>query len=324
MAWVMGPLDALAGIDLLQVPVVDAQGGPLTSGVVLFCPQDAPCLEFPISPTGSISLDSSLLEPAGVYAVLIYGDDLAVRFATYGWVYGGDTTDPDAEPVLRGVSAQQLEVVLPPPPPPPADPVAAAAADDDGQTEDFPRFLGGVMVPFMLGGAFGTDADALSGVTDVSPGFGVIGCYRFGYPVRRNLGRTSVTFQELSLAYAQNRYHLEPVQPSGAGSDLTFHRFYGTFGLGRQWQRSQGVLAAAASYGGIYDGSELLEYRDRSYGMFGLGLQGRYVWRMVGGNGRLALGLLGQVELMYYFADHGDNDHWYGWAPSASVGLMVF
>jgi hypothetical protein len=152
----------------------------------------------------------------------------------------------------------------------------------------------------------------------------LVGCWRFGYPYRRNPGRTSVAFKEISVGYAQNRYHVDPVQPSGAGSDLTFHRLQAAFGLGRQWSRSHAVVALAAGYGGIYDGSALLEYRERRYGMFGLGLQGRYLWRLAGDPGRLGVGLFGQVELMYYFADQGVDDHWYGWAPSAAVGVMVF
>jgi hypothetical protein len=201
---------------------------------------------------------------------------------------------------------------------------AAAAPAPEGQGPAFPRLLGGVLVPFMLGGHVGTDDQALSGVSEVSPGLGVVLCYRYGYPVRRTLGRDTVSFQELSLSYAQNRYHLEPVQPADAGSDLTFHRIQLAWALGRLWGRSQGTLGVVAGYGGVYDGSELLEYRDRRYGMFGLGLQGRYVLRVLGSEDRLSLGLLGQAELTYYFADHGDDDHWYGWAPSLAVGVMVF
>ena len=33
---------------------------------------------------------------------------------------------------------------------------------------------------------------------------------------------------------------------------------------------------------------------------------------------------MGQLELMFYPADSGDNDYWYGLAPSISLGLMVY
>jgi len=36
------------------------------------------------------------------------------------------------------------------------------------------------------------------------------------------------------------------------------------------------------------------------------------------------VGLLGQLEVMYYFAEPGEDDHWYGWAPSAAIGVAVY
>jgi hypothetical protein len=320
----MEPPGALARNGPLVVPVSDVDDRPVTTGMVLFCPEAAPCLEFPVSPDGTIELDLALLQPDSAYTVLVYADDLSVRFATYGWTYGDPPPDGDATPRLRGLPAEQLAVVLPLPAGEPHGDLAVPFDGPDLPAEAFPRLLGGITVPFMLGGNFGTSSDALTGVTDVSPGFGVVGLYRFGYPVRRNLGRSSVSFREVSLAYAQNRYETDPVQPTGSGSDLTFHRFTASFGLGRLWDRTQGSVSVAAGYGGVYDGTELLEFRGRSYGMFGLGLQGRFVWRAVGGDGRLAAGLLAQLEMMYYFADASSDDHWYGWAPSLAVGLIVF
>ncbi len=102
-----------------------------------------------------------------------------------------------------------------------------------------------------------------------------------------------------------------------------FHRAWLAYGLGRLGHRWQASVSIAAAYGGILDGSTVLDVGDRHYSMAGFGLQGRGIWQFLGGRS-LALGLLGQFEVMYYPVDTVDMDHWYGWAPSASLGLVIF
>ena len=308
--------------DIITIAVHDEEGKAMTSGAVLFCPEDAPCFEFAIAAGSSIRLDRTVLELDAVYSVLIYAEDLSLRYAASEWTYD-NSADATAAPELHGLPAGGLRVTLPAPVSDP-DPASTRPAAAVGDPVTYPRFQGAILVPVMLGGNFGTDPTALGGVSDVSPGIGMMGSYRFGFPHHRTLGRSSVVFKELSLIYAQNRYQVDPIQPTGNGSDLTFHRFLASFGLGRLWRRSQVSLAAAAGYGGLYDGGTRVEFRDRTYGMFGLGLQLRYVQRILGRNGGLAVGLLGQLEAMHYFADPGEDDHWYGWAPTASLGVAVY
>jgi hypothetical protein len=302
---------------LLRIPILDDLGHDLTGGQVLFCPKSSDCIAFDIASGGVVDVDRDRLREETVYDVLVYAGDGSLRFAAHGWVYGRDAAD--ADPRLAGLPEQGLSVVVPPPP------VTAPAIPADAYAERrYPRWCLAVTVPFMLGGGFGTSDDALGGVSDVSPGIALAASHRGGFPTRRNLGRSSVTFRELSLTYAQNRYQTEPLQATDAGSDLTFHRFLLSAGLGRLWQRGQGTIAVAAGYGGVYDGSSLLEFNGRSYGMFGLGLQVRYLYRVLGGEDGLALGLAGQGELLYWFADQNEVDHFYGWAPSVAVGLAVY
>ena len=79
----------------------------------------------------------------------------------------------------------------------------------------------------------------------------------------------------------------------------------------------------AVSWGGIYDGSTPLEYMDRSFGMIGFGAQGKVIRRVAHAMGK-DWGLHAQLELMYYAADRGENDFWYGLAPSLSMGVIIY
>jgi hypothetical protein len=338
-----------------QVRTVDDAGAPLTAGSVVFCPLAADCLECPIAADGTIELDRTRLEQGTAYTIIVYSAQRAVLFATFEWVYDAAPFEraPSGKavvPRLRGTKKQEVvlefvpaEDVTPPPPkvtapqkpepaavpdkkqpapvPPKKKPTPVQAADGDRHVAT-PRLAFGVYVPFMLGGHFGVDRDALGGVTDVAPGFGVVAAWRFGYPPAGASGRQAVPFRELSLSYALNRYTVGEIVDPTRSSDLTFHRVNLALGIGRLTARTLLSGAVAIGYGGVYDGSERLEFRGRSYGMFGVGFQGRCGYRLLGGAAH-GLGLLGQVDLMYYPADHGDDDHWYGFAPSLSAGVMV-
>ena len=310
----------------LRIPVRDEIGAKLTAGRVMFCPATAECLALVIDDDSTIRLDRRLLTPNAAYTVLVYAADGSLRYSDTYWAY--DMAVPvDATPEVTGQLGQRLHVVVPPL----ADQRREAAARTSApraqvrEREHRPsRAIGALLMPLMFGGKFAADPDAFVGVSEVAAGFGLTGGYRFGLPHHRTLGRTTDTFKELSLTYVQNRYHVDPIQSTDAGSDLTFHRFLVSYGLGRFWYRSLATLSVAAGYGGLYDGGTLVKYGDRSYGMFGVGLQARFVHRIFGRPDGFAAGVLGQLEVMYYFADAADNDHWYGWAPAVVFGLAMY
>lgn len=322
------PLLAQAQPERTMVEVFGAAGEPLTEGSVVFCPLDDECLEFPLTPAGTIALDRTRLRPGKVYTIIVYSSIRAVRYAAFAWAYDPAAFVPPATgetlaPQLRGTAdeAVRFEFVSgarSTPLPVPAQPPLASPAPG-WEPPATPRLVVGVLVPFMLGGNFGTDSDALGGVDDVAPGFGAFLAYRFGYPARSS---TATTFREISLGYAFNRYTVGQLDHPGATSDLTFHRAALAFGLGRVSTRLLLSGALAVGYGGIYDGSEQLEIGDRTYGMFGVGFQGRLGYRLLGGATH-GLTLLGQLDLMTYPADTGDDDHWYGFAPSLGAGVVV-
>jgi hypothetical protein len=230
-------------------------------------------------------------------------------------------------PRLRGDDRAQVSFDFGPAPAPVESPRVPIAATPTLTTSlpppalARPRLVLSAYVPFMFGGHFGADPDALSGVQDVSPGFGGSLGLRFGY--RPYAGAGPATFREVGFAYALNRYTVRGADDPAASSDLTFHRATLTFGLGRRFARAEYSVALAVGYGGVYDGKERLSVGGRDYGMVGIGVQGRLAIRMVGGSSH-GLAVLGLADLMYYAADASDDDHWYGLAPSLGAGVLVY
>ncbi len=330
----LAPAPAHAATTLVRT--LDEVGRPLTDGSVVFCPLDTDCREFPITNDGAIALDRDQLEPGTTYTIIVYDARRTVRYAAFAWTYdpAAFAPTPGGTPVvprLQGNARQEVafdftpEHGPTPTAPPTATPEAAAAKSLPPSRERplaMPRFVAGACVPFMLGGHFGVDREALGGVNDVAPGFGAFFAYRFGYPASRRPGPTTVGFREFSLSYAANRYTVAQIEAPTESSDLTFHRLTVALGVGRLTARTMVSGALAIGYGGVYDGSELLEYGGRTYGMIGVGIQGRCGYRLLGGDAH-GLGLLGQLDLMYYPADTGEDDHWYGLAPSLAVGVVV-
>ncbi len=323
---------ALAQAVQTVVQTVDESGRPLTGGSVVFCPLTADCLEFPIAADGTIALDRTRLEPGTTYTIIVYSVERSVRYAAFAWSYdpAAFQTTAGGSPVvprLRGNDRQEIAWDFTPARD--AATTAAAAAPrpeppGPAPTRPFawPRLVVGACVPFLLGGHFGVDDEALGGVTDVAPGFGAFVAYRFGYPASSPTGFTAVGFREVSLTYAANRYTVDQLGEPATSSDLTFHRLHLAFGVGRLTARTFMSGALAVGYGGIYDGSELLEYGGRTYGMVGVGFQGRYGYEVLGGDAH-GLGIFGQLDLMYYPADSGESDHWYGLAPTLAAGVVV-
>jgi len=82
-------------------------------------------------------------------------------------------------------------------------------------------------------------------------------------------------------------------------------------------------LGVSAAYGGLYDGTAVLKYVNKDYRRGGIGCKASALQRLFK-VGRVDVGISSQLELMYYFADSGPDDYWFGVAPSASIGLVVF
>ncbi|HOX26936.1 MAG TPA: hypothetical protein PLL30_14125 [Candidatus Krumholzibacteria bacterium] len=326
---------SLARSDPNLVKVVDAYGHTLTTGSVVFCPLDSECLEFLIATDGTIALDRARLEPGTSYTVMVYTVQRSVLYAKFGWIYEPAAFEAaEAGPgtiELRGNFRQEIEFDFAPKVAPagqaaPETPLKPAKPSARTQVASrplaTPRGWFGACAVFVFGDHFRDDIDALGGVTEVEPGLGFFAAYRFGYPPAPSPGQRAVGFREISVSYAFNRYTVRELADPGATSDLTFHRANLAFGVGRLTARTFLSASLAVGYGGIYDGGELLEYRDRTYRMVGFGVQARagYALFRAGSHG---VGLFGQAELMHYPADTGDDDHWYGPAASLAAGIVV-
>ncbi len=192
-------------------------------------------------------------------------------------------------------------------------------------TISVPKYLIAAQVCFIFGSNWTTNSDALGGVIGNFPGLHFVGAYRFGYPENPRVGGAVISFREFSLAYAFNRYEIQQIYDPGNTADVQFHRITAAYSFGRISfdLKKHYSFGPALSVGGIYDGSTPLEYLDRSYGLFGIGAQGKFIHRVVETEG-LDLGFQAQLELMFYPANRGENDFWYGLAPSLSLGVIVY
>jgi len=192
-------------------------------------------------------------------------------------------------------------------------------------TISLPKYLIAAQVCFMFGSNWTTNGDALGGVIGNFPGLHFVGAYRFGYPENARVGGAVISYREFSLAYAFNRYEIKQAYDPGNTADVQFHRITAAYNFGRISfdLKKHYSFGPALSVGGIYDGSTPLEYLDRSYGLFGFGAQGKFIHQVVQMGG-LDLGFQAQLELMFYPADRGENDFWYGLAPSLSLGVIFY
>lgn len=323
----------------IQYTVQDSDGNFFPIGEVEFCTPDGDCVyadienDFP----GHFIIPSSRLEPGVAYSVLIYDLNVSVHFEMHNWVYMPKDYDQAFDRYVQldkfliyprfhggedGGMTFHLDTTLNPEWALRKNLPKYAGPDS---LPDFPKLVAGFQVPFMLGGKFTTDESAIGGVDDVRPGIGVFGTLRFGYPDHMPPRGHWISFQELSFGYQQNRYETWEIVTPGRGSDVTFHRLKVSYALG---QMSQGYgthwsAGVTAAFGGIYDGADVLKYLDRTYRRPGVGVKASGIHRIFK-VGRVDIGVNGQVELMYYFADNGPDDYWFGMAPSASIGLVVF
>lgn len=324
----------------IQFSIQDASGNFFPQGEIEFCTPSGRCIYADIQPgfPGNFYLPSKELHADTLYTVMIYDPQVKVLWEMKDWVFEPLKYDPRWN---RWLNVDKFRIyprffVHP-------DRKMTFAIDTTlnpewerlmGQVNgyagpdslpDFPRFLLAAQGHLALGGRFDSDPQAAGGVLAVKPGFGLTGLLRFDYPQRRLKRDHWASFREIGFGYAQNRYETMEVITPGRRSDVIFHRAWLSAGIGRvnQEMTTHWSVAGALAWGGIYDGPEILKYLDRTYRLFGVGAQARAV-QSFWNTDRADVGLILQTELMYYFADEGENDFWYGWAPSVSAGLVVY
>ncbi len=305
----------------LTVQVLDPVNRPLTGGVVAVCPSGGDCSEYPIDPDGHVHLDrDQLLRSIGL-TIVVYDPDGATRFVTSSWtISAADRRLVSNQPQrargrLQGTTSLGLRLTF-------AESSAPSAPlTITGTPRPAPSsWLLSVGMVWLVGGAYTADDAALDGVNDVAPGPAVSLGWRPGIPARWPAGQHSRAYPEFSLTYALNRYTVNQVEGPGE-SDLTFHRISLAAGVGRAWRQTRVAVQGVVGYGGVYDGTTVLERDDRRYGMLGVGISA-HATRMITRVAGHRLGLVAQMSAVHYVADENDQDHWYGTAPSLFVGVV--
>ncbi len=325
---------------LIQFSIQDENGNFFYEGEIEFCTPDGECIFADIEPgfPGHFFLPSAALEPGVPYTVFVYDPKVTVLFEMRGWTFNPDDYDPGHNsyweldqflifPNFKAHDDRRLTFHLETTLNPEWQVVAGLGyADDDfDNLPDWPEFMASVQGAFMVGGKFTSDENAAGGVSKVKPGFGLAGAWRSRYPRVVPERDARVSFRELRIAYEQNRYGTLGKYYPGRDSDVTFHRLIASYGVGLMDQSmfNHYTVALAVGFGGIYDGSSVLHYQDRRYLLMGIGLQARYTHELFDTE-RLNIGLTGQLEWMYYPGGDGEDDFWFGSAPSASVGFTVY
>lgn len=327
------------GTGFIQFSVQDLEGEFIPIGEVEFCLNGGKCIYADIERgfPGHFYLNAKDLVPDQTYTVMIYTMNVQVMYEIRDWTYVPADYDRGWDKILNcekflifpqfhgdpdGRMRFKLDTTL--------NPVWEERAGESFVIEEadplkFPDFIFTTQLNVMLGEKFKSDTDAAGGVISVSSGWQVSGTWRHGYPRRHAWDEGWVSCRELTVTYAQNRYETKEIMTPGRVSDVTFHRVNIAYGLARmnQSQVNHYGISAVLSVGGIYDGSDKLEYLGRSYGLVGMGLQARYMRMFLSGGGLEVGGVL-EANALYYPADSSDNDFWYGLAPAVSLGLVIF
>jgi hypothetical protein len=291
--------------------VIDAEGRPILVGTLTLCPVNASCRVYSLGAGGRVHVERDLLLENSL-TILISGAGGGPPVAAAEW----SPADEDRALLVRiphRIIGRVQSV-----PPHGVELTFVPDAGDATVVGDPPsRWLVGAGAVWLLGSRFGSDDEALGLGLEVSAGPMVMVGRRLGLPPRWPQGRPSVSYVELTLSYAMNRYTADTV-----GSDLTFHRFYLAAGVGWAWRQASLVLQGVVGYGGVYDGTTVLERAGRRYAMPAIGatLRGTRHLATLGGVG---VGLLGQASLVYHGADATQLDHWHGFAPALRVGLVT-
>lgn len=325
---------------LIQFSIQDDNGNFFYEGEIEFCTPDGECIFADIQPgfPGHFFLPSEAIRPGVPYTVFVYDPQVTVLFEMRGWTFNPEDFDPGYNsyweldqflifPHFKAHPDRQLTFHLETTLNPEWKVVSGLGfADDDfDNLPDWPEFMASIQIPFMVGGKFTSDESAAAGVRKVHIGMGLSGTWRSKYPKIVPERDSQVHFRELRLAYNQNRYNTLGKYYPGRGSDVSFHRFTLSYGLGMMDQAmlNHWSVALAMGYGGIYDSSGVLRYLDRNYSLFGVGIQARFI-HAVYETERLKVGLMGQFDWMYYLGEAEDSDYWYGSAPVAVFGLTVY
>lgn len=323
--------DAAAQASLVKrIRVLGADGKPLQAGEVEIFQSETFVTRSKIDKDGYFELDHAKLEGGDAYRVSVLDANLAEVYAMDGWVYNSDDFDAVLDPAV-GVNKYDLAISLQGAQNASmslavdrrvnedwkraVSPAETVAATDEGGV-DLPKYVANASVVFVSGN-FGADEDALAGIPEADPGFSLSLGFRYGYPALTD-ANTWAKYREVTVAYAQNRYTTNNAHNTEQ-SDVAYHRGTVAYGIGRMKAKHDMSVALAIDVGGIYDGSEKLEFGEREYGLFGFGVRGRYIFRLAS-----HLGLSGDIDLMYYPADSQDDDHWYGLAPSIAIGAAVY
>jgi hypothetical protein len=303
---------------ILVIEVFDAGGEPMRGGAVAICPADEDCREFRIGPEGRVRVDAELLLVTNELTIVVYGVEGDARLAASGWTLAA--TDrwlirnrPErALGRLVGTDGMGLDLTF-------AAYAGPTAPPTDHALPSSWTFGGGAV--WIFGKHFADDETALMAGVEVEPGLAVMLGRRLGVPDRWPVGEASVGFVEITLAYARNQYHVGGID-GGDERDVGFHRLQLAVGPGRAWPAARITVQGVLGYGGIYDGTELLERRDRTYAMPSVGLAIQGSRRIVTLAGR-QLGIMARAAAVYHVADATDDDHWHGLAPSLTAGLAL-
>ena len=299
----------------IAIDVTDVAGRPLATGTLTLCPQDTSCQVYAIGDQARVRVHRDhLFEDA--LTILVHDTTGHPPLAASEW----SISPPDRRLLSRIPHrvAGRLQIT-------PSGGLTLTFAPDTRvwpvAQEPPSRWVLAAGATWLLGGRFGSDGQAIGGGVEATVGPVLMLGRRLGIPGRWPEGRASLDFVEITLAYAMNRYTVGPLD-DGVGRDLAFHRVQLAVGLGRAWRHTRLVLQGVVGYGGVYDGTTVLERAGRRYAMpaFGGTIRGS---RHLATVARLRLGLFGQFSIVHHGADPTVQDHWYGFAPSIRVGLVT-
>lgn len=326
--------------DFLRFTVQDPDGKFFPHGEVEFCLHGGGCLYADIDRgnPGQFTVPAAKLVPDGLYQIIVYDPDVDVVYEVRDWRYVPADHDPGYDILLgvdkflvyarfRGLAGGGLAFEVSNTLNPEWEQRAglALAASGPDSLPDFPRLVGRLTAPFMLGTHFRDDPDAAGGVLGVDAGLGLAMSWRSRYPRRLDRSESWLPFHEITLGWDGNRYTTAQVLTPGRGSDVFFHRLTAAYGVGRLSPTgdTQMSLSLVLGAGAVLDGTETLRYLGREYRMFGAGARLVYVREVAAGRG-VRLGLCGIVEALRWWAQPVGTDHWHGLAPSVALGLAFF
>ncbi|MBK8167428.1 MAG: hypothetical protein IPK64_15905 [bacterium] len=324
----------------LRFSVQDPDGKFFPHGEVEFCLHGGGCLYADIDRgyPGQFSVPAAKLVPGGLYQVIVYDPDVDVVYETRDWRYVPADHDPGYDILLgvdkflvfaqfRGLPGGGLAFEIANTLNPEWELRAGTALANAGPDSlpGFPKLVGRLTVPLMLGSRYGEDPAAAGGVLGVDPGLGLAMAWRSRYPRSLDATERRVPFHEFTLAWDGNRYETAQVLTPGRSSDVVFHRLTVAYGLGRASHtgESQYSLSAVLGAGAVLDRTEVLRYLGREYRMFGLGLRLVYAREVAASHG-VRVGLCATAEIMHWRATPVGTDHWHGAAPAVALGLAFY